>query len=549
MSTSTLTGASVPGKVDAGRPPPSGARRPRRASGGSPRASSTPCVGVLAVPIAIQGCRHDRATRAVGDEASQLGAVAEIADSSFGDGRALDHRHRAGAVRPVAADLDRAAGREHGQDLAHPRRLLRQRDHVLACSPGRPSRSPPTPAPPAARRPRTPRSSASPATSWSSPAGRWLVGAIGVVCRRRRRLLRGQGRCGRRSATSSSPAASDRFSHESIVTPRPGRLGRPGHRDGPRRLVPDQCRRPVPPRGGEGLRRLAARGRPDSTLGPLLVGFAAVGLIVYGAVLRDLGASATARGRRPDRSGPTVPVTLAVLLAALVAAGCRLGAVPVAGDAGPRRPRRRGAVAGRLASVTTRGSAPTARAIDRQAVGGLMLAVALAIVFVTALVVGVVFDMVDRDSGLARWDSAVADWGSANATALVDRRARRAHRSRRHGVPRRHRRRRRDLRLRPPPQRERRPVPVRRPRRRGDHQQRRQVDRRPGAPRRPAPRRDVRLLVPVRALGGRRGGVVRPRARRQPSLVRGAAGRRPLPSPRSSRSRWPRPAPSSACTG
>jgi undecaprenyl-diphosphatase len=58
-----------------------------------------------------------------------------------------------------------------------------------------------------------------------------------------------------------------------------------------------------------------------------------------------------------------------------------------------------------------------ARAIDRQAIGGLMLVLALAIVFGTALLVGVVFDMVDRRSGLAAWDRAVADWGSRHATS------------------------------------------------------------------------------------------------------------------------------------
>jgi undecaprenyl-diphosphatase len=46
-----------------------------------------------------------------------------------------------------------------------------------------------------------------------------------------------------------------------------------------------------------------------------------------------------------------------------------------------------------------------------------MLAVALAIVFTTALVVGIVFDMVDQESGLARWDESVARWGSENATS------------------------------------------------------------------------------------------------------------------------------------
>ena len=120
-----------------------------------------------------------------------------------------------------------------------------------------------------------------------------------------------------------------------------------------------------------------------------------------------------------------------------------------------------------------------ARAIDQQVVGGLMLVVALAIVFVTALVVGIVFDMVDRDSGLARWDTAVAEWGSENATswstnvldALTDLGGTR--------LPRRDLRRGRDLRLRPSPQPERRPVPARRARRRVDDQQRAQADRRP----------------------------------------------------------------------
>jgi undecaprenyl-diphosphatase len=57
-----------------------------------------------------------------------------------------------------------------------------------------------------------------------------------------------------------------------------------------------------------------------------------------------------------------------------------------------------------------------ARAVDRQVAGGLMLALSLGIVFVTAFVVGLVFDMVDGDNGLARWDTAVAEWGSENAT-------------------------------------------------------------------------------------------------------------------------------------
>ena len=60
---------------------------------------------------------------------------------------------------------------------------------------------------------------------------------------------------------------------------------------------------------------------------------------------------------------------------------------------------------------------PTALRIHRRSIGGLMLVVALAVTFASALVVGLLFDMVDRNSGLARWDRAVADWGSRNATA------------------------------------------------------------------------------------------------------------------------------------
>ena len=46
-------------------------------------------------------------------------------------------------------------------------------------------------------------------------------------------------------------------------------------------------------------------------------------------------------------------------------------------------------------------------------------------VFATALTVGLVFDMVDRQAGLARWDRGVAEWGADNAaswsTNLLDR--------------------------------------------------------------------------------------------------------------------------------
>lgn len=54
--------------------------------------------------------------------------------------------------------------------------------------------------------------------------------------------------------------------------------------------------------------------------------------------------------------------------------------------------------------------------IDRNIVGGLILFVSLAVLFVAALVVGWVLDAVNSGSGLARWDRAVAEWGSDHAT-------------------------------------------------------------------------------------------------------------------------------------
>jgi membrane-associated phospholipid phosphatase len=57
-----------------------------------------------------------------------------------------------------------------------------------------------------------------------------------------------------------------------------------------------------------------------------------------------------------------------------------------------------------------------ARHVDRRVAGGLMLVVSLAVVLGTAVAVGVLFDMVHNDSGFARWDRSVADWGSRHAT-------------------------------------------------------------------------------------------------------------------------------------
>jgi membrane-associated phospholipid phosphatase len=111
-----------------------------------------------------------------------------------------------------------------------------------------------------------------------------------------------------------------------------------------------------------------------------------------------------------------VPVTLAVVLSAFVVAGVvwALSRSPAVPD--PVDPEQEERWLVRLVGRHP-GLGETARAIDRRVMGGLMLAVALSIVFGTALGVGVVFDMIDQDAGLARWDSAVADWGSHHASS------------------------------------------------------------------------------------------------------------------------------------
>ena len=117
-------------------------------------------------------------------------------------------------------------------------------------------------------------------------------------------------------------------------------------------------------------------------------------------------------------------VTLAVLVAAVVAAiaigafSRRSGAPdPVDPEAEERWLVR---VVGRHPRLRE-----IARSIDRHVIGGLLLVVALVTIFATALTVGLVFDMVDRQAGLARWDRGVAAWGADNAaswsTNLLDR--------------------------------------------------------------------------------------------------------------------------------
>ena len=118
-------------------------------------------VGVLAVRIAIQGLRADR-TRNGDQEASPLGAVTEIAETSLGAialwvvavGLALYVLWRLiSIVLPAENTVS---------DVADPSRLRRQRCDGTRYWRGRRCRSPPTSGRPEGPRPKTPRSSGSP---------------------------------------------------------------------------------------------------------------------------------------------------------------------------------------------------------------------------------------------------------------------------------------------------------------------------------------------------------------------------------------------------
>lgn len=54
--------------------------------------------------------------------------------------------------------------------------------------------------------------------------------------------------------------------------------------------------------------------------------------------------------------------------------------------------------------------------VDRRVVGGAVVAVGFVIVLFAAMIVGWVFDTVDTTRGFARWDQAVAEWGSDHAS-------------------------------------------------------------------------------------------------------------------------------------
>jgi undecaprenyl-diphosphatase len=110
-----------------------------------------------------------------------------------------------------------------------------------------------------------------------------------------------------------------------------------------------------------------------------------------------------------------MPVTIAVALTALAAALIVWGLSRSARTPDPADPEAEERWLVRLLGRHRR-LGNLARRVDRHVVGGALLAAAFVIVFATALVVGLLFDMVDRQSGVAGWDQSVAEWGSTHAT-------------------------------------------------------------------------------------------------------------------------------------
>lgn len=112
-----------------------------------------------------------------------------------------------------------------------------------------------------------------------------------------------------------------------------------------------------------------------------------------------------------------VPVIVSLLGATLLALVVVLAAESVG----------RGAVAGDTEGTEhwlvdqiarTRGLRRAVATADRYVWGGAMVAIGLVVVTATAAVVGWIFSTIDDDSGFARFDESVAQWGNDNATTL-----------------------------------------------------------------------------------------------------------------------------------
>lgn len=57
--------------------------------------------------------------------------------------------------------------------------------------------------------------------------------------------------------------------------------------------------------------------------------------------------------------------------------------------------------------------------VDRKSAGGFLLTASIVVLFVVAIFVGVVLDMIDNHSGIAAADKSVAEWGSRNGSTAT----------------------------------------------------------------------------------------------------------------------------------
>jgi hypothetical protein len=236
-------------------------------------------VGVLAVPIAIDGLQDDRAARNGGGEASQLGAVTEIAGTSFGTvalwivaiGLMLYVLWRLVTIVLPAENSAKTWLTRVGYAVSAVTYAVLAWSAVSFATHSRGSGS------------QTEDAKVERFTRdlMEMSLGRWLVGAIGIVIVVVGAYFVYKG-LRAKFRDDLEPAGVGPVSHESIVTL--GRIGWVG-----RGLVMGLVGwfliraavefRPAEARGFDG----AFREVTESTLGPAIVGFAAVALILYGA--------------------------------------------------------------------------------------------------------------------------------------------------------------------------------------------------------------------------------------------------------------------------
>ncbi len=111
-------------------------------------------------------------------------------------------------------------------------------------------------------------------------------------------------------------------------------------------------------------------------------------------------------------------LTVVVLVVALAAAGAAFAGSAVRALPDPVDPAAEERAAVRSLQRHPRLRRFLRQRLDRRSAGGLLVTVSLLVVFGVALVLGVLLDMVDGSSGLARWDDDLAGWGVGRADSF-----------------------------------------------------------------------------------------------------------------------------------